>query len=600
MKQIFRLVFASLLLLVSSFAWGLSPSRGVVIIDVLFSPQSKDISNLETRRIDYIVCRAKSEKFHQMVVDGYADQDEKNGKKLSEQRALAVWRAMLKKGVPASYFSMGGGGDPPENFKFVTGRGYEKFEAHAAPNNKRRVDVWFSFEDNAKASASCWHQHMLDLPLVQAIEFAKTQVVKGAARSHEPVLEAVRVGRVNLVEALLKPELGLPVVQPFRQELISSAALYGHVDIIKALQRAGFSAKDIITMGTPLTVGLCNQDYMKITEAFQLSIINALLALGDKPVYINKPLPSIYTWPDTDYSLACVAGPKGASWLVVETLLKAGANPNDPPEHSAAINAARYNPEIAKKLVEAGANAKQRTSGAYENDTLFHEYRLNKPADVQWLIGQGLDINARNKKGYSPFQVAARYAKADVLEAMVAAGARWDDVPLKELFMTRFQPLTPNVSSKPEHRLVTCYKCGNAEGLAWLIRKGISLDSEPYMLQRFAMRGDPDIEVIQALLDRGIDANRLGEQGQKPISSAITAFAPKTIKLLIERGAVVNQSEIAIAEKISPMLDPKAGLGCILGWSEKDLKDFNAPEKIAVRQTAKDEMIAFLKMNLKK
>ena len=84
-------------------------------------------------------------------------------------------------------------------------------------------------------------------------------------------------------------------------------------------------------------------------------------------------------------------------------------------------------PELSQFLLDHGASLEAKDR---ENFTLLMQavLSMDEPADrermVKWLLSEGVDPNAKNDRGETAYQLAARMGFASTLELLVKAGAK--------------------------------------------------------------------------------------------------------------------------------------------------------------------------------
>jgi ankyrin repeat protein len=537
-------------------SWGLSIGT-TYGADVFFSPQSAGIEKLQWRQIEYATCRVGQIDLQAVIVTGHANSGEVNPQKLSEERALVVKRRMIEQGVP-------------EDRVYAEGKADRQPEDALKLDGNRRVTIEI-IGTGGRSRSPCnplWVQHMLGLPLQQALSAARAQVRDGWALPHEPALEAVRARRSDLLALLLSKKANLPPSQRGRQELISAAALTGETALIDVLQRSGLSGKNLATVGEALTEAVCGRYHQgihaRLTDDQALIMVKRLLDFGGRHLHSAAP--------EFSPSLACAAG-RGNDALV-DALLGAGADPNSPPESPAFLSVGK-NSAITRKLVASGANPRLRTS---LGKTLLDSYRITTLDDVQWITNIGLNVGARSEDGDTPLRRSLEYASVEVLDALEAAGAHLDkDVQTPWLLNTALS---------------------NPPALAWLIRKGVSLGSQPNLLQVSAAMGDVGLPAVRALIERGVDLERRADFGKTAVSSAIDAFAVKTLSVLIDSGAKVTANDLAAAKRLLVRLSATGCADCSLAWYVNLSRELNSQDNLAQRQIAKDEMIQILQARI--
>jgi ankyrin repeat protein len=148
-------------------------------------------------------------------------------------------------------------------------------------------------------------------------------------------------------------------------------------------------------------------------------------------------------------------------------------------------------------------------------------------ADVLSMIKQGVDVNAPQGDGVTALHWAARHGDADVVTALLAAGANARAI-------TTFGSYTP---------LHLAAERGSAPVVTALLRAGAPVDAKtntgatPLMLA--AAAGDP--AAVHSLIDGGADVNaREADRLQTPLIFAAANDRLEAVRVLLARGADPN------------------------------------------------------------
>ncbi|MGV8121488.1 MAG: ankyrin repeat domain-containing protein [Candidatus Xenobiia bacterium LiM19] len=137
-------------------------------------------------------------------------------------------------------------------------------------------------------------------------------------------------------------------------------------------------------------------------------------------------------------------------------------------------------------------------SCAPKGNTLFEASRDGKKEVAQSLIDEGAPVNYCNKYGNTPLHVASSQGHKDIAAMLLSRGAQ---VNVQDMH-----------GETPLHKAVS---------------KG-------------------DEEIVTLLICSGADINKRNKQGRTPLS---WASSDKMIKLLIDRGAKIDQKDRAAAKK---------------------------------------------------
>jgi len=155
--------------------------------------------------------------------------------------------------------------------------------------------------------------------------------------------------------------------------------------------------------------------------------------------------------------------------------------------------AKRALPELSQFLLDHGASLESRDR---EGFTLLMQAVLSEeaPADrdrmVEWLLSKGADPNAKNDRGDTAYQLAARVGIASTLELLVKAGAKeikeeWPapagGAPTVQAAVEKILPLI-ETSGEPVFKSRACVSCHNnslpAMTVALARKKGFAVNDE--------------------------------------------------------------------------------------------------------------------------
>ena len=190
---------------------------------------------------------------------------------------------------------------------------------------------------------------------------------------------------------------------------------------------------------------------------------------------------------------------------LVEFLLTEGANPNASAAGYTALHAAVLQDDLG--MVEALLAA-----GARPDAQVTEATRVTRNGQVL-MIGDHL-------LGATPFALAAKFAEADIMRALLAAGA--DGVlPLRNGW-------TPLML---------------ASGASW--RYGVWDRRERTLHRDFAFQAEHadeegTLDAVQVALDAGGDANAVDETGSTALHYVADKGFPRVVELLVEHGAGLN------------------------------------------------------------
>ena len=243
--------------------------------------------------------------------------------------------------------------------------------------------------------------------------------------------------------------------------------------------------------------------------------VRALLEAGAEPDAWAMGFSADWGWGWTPLHLAVRSNPDPE---VARALLEAGANlaarsgesyrAGDSPLHYAGENP---NPEVAGALLEAGADVNA-LSRAHR--TPLHEAAANasNPAVIELLAAAGADVNAADRSGYTPLHSAAWYNhRPEIATALIAAGA---DINARD----------------PDGQVPSGRRANHRTPLFMAVYRGGSfIGGQPMPTER-------SVSVVQVLMGAGADPEQADRNGRTPLHAAALSN-PAVFPLLIRLGA---------------------------------------------------------------
>ncbi len=235
-------------------------------------------------------------------------------------------------------------------------------------------------------------------------------------------------------------------------------------------------------------------------------------------------------------------------------------------------------PEVAEFLIAEGVdlNAKDNTESApitVANGLTMIKLLISKGADVdtkatrhkrtrlqmacstgekgivEFLIGQGADIQATDDRGREPLHQAAAGGHVDIAELLIAKGADlnvragnsatplWEAASYGKADMVKFLLAKGADISVADRRgqtpLQVAKRRGHAEVVNILRQHGAT-----ETLHGAAASGD--VDTVKRWLSRGADVNAQSETGETPLHLAAAQGRKAVVEILIEKGADVN------------------------------------------------------------
>jgi ankyrin repeat protein len=220
-----------------------------------------------------------------------------------------------------------------------------------------------------------------------------------------------------------------------------------------------------------------------------------------------------------------VEAAKSGDLEAVKAALESGVDPNGPRDQLTALHWAvaqrisdgetiEPSPEIAKRLIEAGANVNAKD---YLGQTPLEWAATHAPPEVvTMLIKAGADVNAESR--YGTVLMAAR--RVEIAKLLIEAGA---DVN----------------AGKITSPLAKAAMQGDVPLIRLLIENGAKVDDGPYY-PPIHCACKPD--VAKVLLDAGADVNKRNAKGETALHLPNPHFTPNpaTVQVLLEAGADIT------------------------------------------------------------
>ncbi|MEZ5044328.1 MAG: ankyrin repeat domain-containing protein [Saprospiraceae bacterium] len=265
----------------------------------------------------------------------------------------------------------------------------------------------------------------------------------------------------------------------------------------------------------------------------------------------------------------------------IDSCLAAGVDVNirDVNEIPAIIIAANSgNVEVAKKLVERGANVNSRSPFYYNSTALMEIAAAGDLNMATFLIANGADVHLRDSFGDPAMNWAAYYGNIPLVDLLVQNGASWDvksehgsaiDVAMKQWndpLLGYFIEKGAGVSLEGQAlALVQAVRQSDLEALGKLLDQGASPDqvdelATPILINA-ASKGNEDM--VNLLLQKGANINALNRVGQTALARAAYFRHTHIIPILLDKNADVNLTDDFY--QLSPLISAAAGGNADIG-----------------------------------
>jgi hypothetical protein len=160
-------------------------------------------------------------------------------------------------------------------------------------------------------------------------------------------------------------------------------------------------------------------------------------------------------------------------------------------------------------------------AGAY--DDFFQALKVDNASQVAHLLERGFDVNSRDEKGQPALTLAMRDGTFKVAELLLKHPQLAVDAP----------------NANRETALMMAALKGHTDWVQRLLDRGARLEKPGYTPLHYAATG-PQPETVKLLLDRGALVNARSPNGSTPLMMAARYGNEASVDLLRERGADVR------------------------------------------------------------
>ncbi|KDQ11600.1 hypothetical protein BOTBODRAFT_114190 [Botryobasidium botryosum FD-172 SS1] len=344
-----------------------------------------------------------------------------------------------------------------------------------------------------------------------------TAVGKKGLRTPEFVARLVREANgAEVVASFLKAGMDVNARDEHGDTLLNRAAWLGHSSAVIALLQAGADPNIGGRRGfcpAHFIPQLLNSPILEETP----SVLEALVKAG-----ANLDLPSDEKKTPL-YRAAELGSPTAILWLV-----SAGANANTrdfrgytPLRFASDLIAFPRGSEALKALVDSGLDA----TAAHRGETsLTHAAAAGSPAAIIWLLRAGANPQAVDRRNRSPLHFASTLIEhadgPEALSMLVGAGVDLD-----------------GQDADRETPLFRAAQAGSPAAVLWLLRAGANHHTRGFLQ---APRAVDEIDVIEALISTGADADATNLNQATPLHHAASLGLASAVQVLLKMGANAN------------------------------------------------------------
>ncbi len=258
---------------------------------------------------------------------------------------------------------------------------------------------------------------------------------------------------------------------------------------------------------------------------------------------------------DTDGVPAVMVAALFADTACVELLLKRGADPNQADTAGAtALLWAIPDREKVRLLVEHGANVNAQSSSSGRTPLLVAAGYPGTVDLIEFLIGRGADLHAKDAAGFTALPLAMLNADVDVLRFLVGQGlnplAEMPPVAQAAVFARARPAVIDFVMARgfriPKDLLLRASNWQRPELIKRWIEQGADANARGGLygltpLLTASASEHAGAETLRVLLDHGADPNVPDSEGEKPLDWATYRGDTARIAVLEARGATRGQ-----------------------------------------------------------
>ncbi|MCP4438373.1 MAG: hypothetical protein GY810_05460 [Aureispira sp.] len=253
------------------------------------------------------------------------------------------------------------------------------------------------------------------------------------------------------------------------------------------------------------------------------------------------------------YAATSKEGAKLVQWLIdkgvdVNSKNSAGDNPL-----FELISSKRGSAEACKILITNGIDLNAKTNG----QPILHWAAFCGASKVlEALLDSGLDINTKDKYGYTPLLSAMSQHKMETIEFLIKKGADVNIMPKSGFNVLEFAAdhkkvaLAKMIFKKRTDQTTTsgalsaAAERGSLGLIKFFLKAGISVDDRTYTSSKTALMkaaSSNQLKVVKYLLEQGADLKATAYQGNTTLIYAAAEGHLAIVQLLLEHGADINE-----------------------------------------------------------
>jgi ankyrin repeat protein/L-ascorbate metabolism protein UlaG (beta-lactamase superfamily) len=199
-----------------------------------------------------------------------------------------------------------------------------------------------------------------------------------------------------------------------------------------------------------------------------------------------------------------------------------------------------------------------------EESLLHVAARFNQYEMVKKLLGEGLDVNAKNRLGSNPLHLACFTGSCAMVNDLLVRGADYSLVntlgkapvayvsygknpEVFKLFQQKDKNILNFKSSDGTNLLCYAIFAGDTAGFSYLLAQGLDVnaaDAHHFTPLCWAVAYN-NPELIKSSIKNGADVNYISDRGNTPLLLAVERDSIASLKLLLDAGANINAADSA-------------------------------------------------------